>query len=794
MEKTPRVSVVIPAFNAGKTLGRALDSCLGQTLSQLEIIVVDDCSDDNTSLVARQVANAHPDRVRVFRNERNLQCLESRRVGCRKARGSYIAFLDADDELPATYCEDLSRLAADSDADIVTTSILPCRDADGPTGTNDQAIIAAFSVPDVVLRDEEVVHATYRSGSAEDSIPWNLCGKLFRKTLVDKAESSLPHTSVFHGEDALFYFVLSAHAGKLISSTNLPAYRYYIDSGCTHSTALVGCDRYSLVCQGSIAAEGVFAFLTASDMYEKYRLDYESMRRRLLLDPANRFPDTVKPKERPAAFDAFLGSWPAAEAIGGLAELHWQDASLVVHASLGSRSLQSRRGATRTVAICCQDLDDGDAGLAMRGLADTLRSGGYNVVLVLDEGTGAPELPGNIRIERIPGYSGSIGSRYGSRAERLYEALSRHMVDTLIHCQWIAEALPWDLMVAKSLGIRCIVHTSGAFYTPYTRKLPSLLSNAQGCGLADSVVCLSGVDAAWWRRFVPRVHVDEKPFELACLADGPHASAGKTVAWCGRVENEEGPLDAIYALRELLKYEPEAHLMMYGPCTNQMREALMNEARSAGVESSLKICGPRTEGDLIGEYRRADAFLLSSHLEGWPLALAKAKAAGLPCVMYDKPCLALCRPGTGVLTACAGNADGLGRQLAHVLGDKSARLRLANEALAQAREIAAFDRESFWDSVIAELDYLPEVQPQPEDLDEERMWRCLFTEMQRQTNSANDECERGKAALIAKDAEIEAIHAELEAARSERARAGGLTPRHVFDAPLRRGGGRGARE
>lgn len=95
-QNAPRVSVITPAYNAAQYLERALDSALTQTMSDLEIIVVDDASTDVTLELACWVANRDP-RVRVLRNECNRGAAESRNLALSAARGEWVAVLDADD-------------------------------------------------------------------------------------------------------------------------------------------------------------------------------------------------------------------------------------------------------------------------------------------------------------------------------------------------------------------------------------------------------------------------------------------------------------------------------------------------------------------------------------------------------------------------------------------------------------------------------------------------------------------------------------------------------------------------
>lgn len=95
-EKRPLVSVVMPSYNAEAFLEAAIRSVVGQTMADLELIVIDDCSKDRSYEIALEQARKDP-RICVLRNEVNSGVAKTRNRGIELARGSYIAFLDSDD-------------------------------------------------------------------------------------------------------------------------------------------------------------------------------------------------------------------------------------------------------------------------------------------------------------------------------------------------------------------------------------------------------------------------------------------------------------------------------------------------------------------------------------------------------------------------------------------------------------------------------------------------------------------------------------------------------------------------
>ncbi|WP_035258459.1 glycosyltransferase family 2 protein [Desulfatirhabdium butyrativorans] len=90
------VSVVIPAYNAEKYIAESIESILGQTFTDFELIVIDDCSTDGTGEIVQRYAMLDK-RIRPYRNHENLGIAGNRNRGVELARGKYIAWQDADD-------------------------------------------------------------------------------------------------------------------------------------------------------------------------------------------------------------------------------------------------------------------------------------------------------------------------------------------------------------------------------------------------------------------------------------------------------------------------------------------------------------------------------------------------------------------------------------------------------------------------------------------------------------------------------------------------------------------------
>lgn len=194
-----KVSVVVPIYNAYDYLRPALDSILAQTLSEFEIICVDDGSTDHSLEILKEY-QTRDDRIRIV-TETNAGPALARNNGMRRARGEYVAFLDADDFLEPTFFEKLYALAKKEDLDIAISrydvyntkkaKFEPASPADNSHIFVPGAVTSKNEHPDRIL-------------SSTVSSPWN---KLFHRSFLEE-KNLLFLTDVKMYEDV--YFVVTA--------------------------------------------------------------------------------------------------------------------------------------------------------------------------------------------------------------------------------------------------------------------------------------------------------------------------------------------------------------------------------------------------------------------------------------------------------------------------------------------------------------------------------------------------------------------------------------------------------
>lgn len=127
---TPFISVIIPVFNNAKDIGRCLQSILKQPFDDLEVLVIDDGSTDESIEIIKSYTTENASIK--FYQEQHRGVSTARNVGIEAAQGEYLLFIDADDEIEDNYIPNIADKARSSHADILLCGITRCF-ADGHT-------------------------------------------------------------------------------------------------------------------------------------------------------------------------------------------------------------------------------------------------------------------------------------------------------------------------------------------------------------------------------------------------------------------------------------------------------------------------------------------------------------------------------------------------------------------------------------------------------------------------------------------------------------------------------------
>lgn len=220
---SPLISILIPAYNAAPYLSRSVESALAQTYGNVEVVVVDDGSTDETLAVANRLAS-QDGRIRVLHQD-NKGPAEARRTAFHAASGDYIAYLDADDELLPGTVAFLYDKIVEHQLDLAFGSMMKV--------VGEKSFEIHHDVEGVLDADEFLRFLFDRRC---------MCAQgeyLCRRDIWN--DSLFPsNREMFPNEDVLMYILLSARVNK-VGFFNTPAMKYYyVPTSLTSTSRLLG--------------------------------------------------------------------------------------------------------------------------------------------------------------------------------------------------------------------------------------------------------------------------------------------------------------------------------------------------------------------------------------------------------------------------------------------------------------------------------------------------------------------------------------------------------------------------
>ncbi len=213
----PKVSIIVPIYNARKRLIKCLDTLVNQTLKEIEIILVLDCPTDGSDKIAKQYAQKD-NRIIIIENSTNLHIGKTRNRGLEVAKGEYIGFSDHDDYRELDMYEKLYEEAKRQEFDVVLTPQQKC---------------LKFSL----LNKKNIIDDLISFGNV-NSINQNfvfVTTNIYKRDFIKKNKIQFVDTKEITPEDLLFQLDVLLQTDKVII-LNTPFYHHSVHKDCTGLT------------------------------------------------------------------------------------------------------------------------------------------------------------------------------------------------------------------------------------------------------------------------------------------------------------------------------------------------------------------------------------------------------------------------------------------------------------------------------------------------------------------------------------------------------------------------------
>ena len=219
MNKKHCISIIVPVYNGEATIARCIDSILGQTLTQLELIVIDDGSTDRTA----EICTAYSDARLIYRKKENGGVSTARNMGISLAQGEYIGFVDADDYIAPDMCEKMYRASIESNADICVCDYDIVFDDKKRTSYTDLLRGGFFDKQQIRVEvlSKFLGHVDKNGNIAK--FDWAIIRRFFRRDFLSQSKLLFDET-LSNSEDCLFAYLATDIAKSMVYLKNEKLY------------------------------------------------------------------------------------------------------------------------------------------------------------------------------------------------------------------------------------------------------------------------------------------------------------------------------------------------------------------------------------------------------------------------------------------------------------------------------------------------------------------------------------------------------------------------------------------
>lgn len=225
----PKISVISPVHNSEEYLKRCVDSILSQTLSDIEVIFIDDASEDGSYNMLKSYADSDP-RVLIIKLDKNIGSGGARNLGIEAARGKYLSFVDSDDTIAPDFLELLYAKAEETSADIIKGSCFE-------VFSND--LDSEFSLQNM-QRQNSFIKKAMKSGKDTCLFfyHWHFTA-IYRHAFIDK--HSIRYGNTIVGEDSIFLLKAAVLSESFVF---VPSARYNYYHRAESQSRIISQERY----------------------------------------------------------------------------------------------------------------------------------------------------------------------------------------------------------------------------------------------------------------------------------------------------------------------------------------------------------------------------------------------------------------------------------------------------------------------------------------------------------------------------------------------------------------------
>lgn len=672
----PLVTVIVANYNNGLFLEKSIGSLIVQTLRNIEILVVDDCSSDDSPAIIEKFIKKDK-RIRMIRLPHNQSLHLVRRAGIMNARGKSIMFLDADDFLSTDACEVAAREMAKG-FDIVsfgTTYIFIGHDDPAKRSRAEKWINGG---QDRVYENHEIAHCMFE----EDTGLRCLSNKLYDSGLLKSAFKEMVEIPLYKGQDRYEICIIALKAMRMVKISNrLYNYRYR-----------------NLTASSSGKKKNADNILLASAIVNPLREYSARHGMNGYIDPVietlknaslNTFVALTDPDDIQTHFYNLIDTFGLVEIVAHLATTKFWNYTVIIEKLLHIRRKGWLDKNIRTIGMMYGTLGNGGAEKVIIELANALVARNYNVVLFLvNSHKNEEKLDSRVQVYYI-GLVSNQRDPVSWRLRHIAQGIKRLNVDIMLAHDPKYELFIWEMMLLHALNVPVIAFFHSAFYRALLDYGSYLDMYTFNCALkcVDKVVCLSRESEIFFRVNGIDAIASHNPIDEVETPQLPFSERRNKIVVFGRMADPiKQATECLKIIREIVTQQPSIQVTFIGSFViNAAQKQFFQKVSELGLWNNVRLTGwMDNPSPLLDE---AALLLAASYSEAFPLSMGEAQAHGLPCVIYDLP-ISIAEDNESIIRISQGAYKESAAAVVDLLNDEERWLRLSKIARAKVKKFS----------------------------------------------------------------------------------------------------------
>lgn len=639
MENIIKISVIVPIYNVAAVLQNTIESILSQTLKEIEIICVDDFSQDNSREILMMYAQKDS-RIKLIFNEKNLGTLQARKKGVLAAGGKYIMFVDGDDILMRNACEVAFGAIEKSKTDLLQfgTEVVNCGFMDDKKVQNR---IKAMKPCLEKIEDESLINAWL----CEKKILVYVWNKIYRREICKKAFELLEDGYCVDCEDWYIMFAITYLSRTYIGIED-KIYQYNYGIGVTGGE-LITLKQYDRRLTEKYAADAILRL--AYQLNEEQLISIAGEIKKVFLRRCtNIWKNMLLPEFRAEGFQHLTDMWGIQNVICILAEMGWNNWEDIAEKILDTNyfNVSEREEDTKLVIAMYMPKDCGDVQSTVllcnvwAEMRDNTGNLLYKIVFVTDQledkivDYGLDE---DIVTEFLPNYKTIAKDNYKARYDGWNDIIRKYGVDIVVADLTGVKCSFWDMLTVKGHELKpaFVLRLNEFCCTAYSAKGYTSQENINLYRMCDSVVTQSEYDREFVSAFSHHAKVIQNPIFAFVKKRDNSVYEENTLLWIGKITSVSRLADIVYVIAYIRKEISDVTIYISDKGDKKALENLKKMLAEFGYAEYVRFLD--IDSDMEDIYTKVSACFSTMEYTACDLQICEALAHGLPVVSYDMP-------------------------------------------------------------------------------------------------------------------------------------------------------------